>query len=121
VLDAIATPEYGEVLRELENTSPEIERVTLRDLKLVGLDDFATRQILSSSDVLGSLRSSNIDPTSTVIQQASFSIVPRVKMGRRRCYRMTVWKGNQMKHDSPWSERTVQELLTRLRLRREIP
>jgi hypothetical protein len=118
VLDAIATPNYGAVLSDL--VDGEIERVALRELRFVAEDDFSTRQIVSSADVLGSLKANdtNLDPC--ILQQASFTIVPRVRKGRR-CFRVTIWKGNKMKHDAPWSERTVQEILGRLRLRRDVP
>ncbi len=118
VLDAIAGPKYADVLRDL--VDGDIERVALRELKFVSEDDFSTRQLVASSDVLGSLKASDTDIDSAVIQQASFAIIPRVRKGRR-CFRVTVWKGNKMKHDAPWTDRTVQEILGRLRLRRDMP
>ncbi len=115
VLDEIAAAGYAAVLRDLADD--EIERVALRELKFASEDDFSTRQIVASTDVLGSLEAANTGLDSCVIQQARFSIVPRHRKGRR-CFHLTVRKGSQMKHDAPWSNQAVQELLVRLRLRR---
>lgn len=115
VLDAIASPDYGNVLRDL--VDDDIERVALRELKFVSEDDYSTRQLLISSDVLGSIQANGVDLGSSMIQQATFAIVPRVRKGRR-CFRVTVWKGNKVKHDAPWSDQAVQSVLERLQLRR---
>jgi hypothetical protein len=115
VLDAIASPNYQDVLRDL--VDDEIERVALRELKFVREDDYSTRQLLSSGDVLGSIQANGVDLGSAMIQQATFAIIPRLRK-RRRCFRVTVWKGNKMKHDAPWSDQAVQSVLERLQLRR---
>ncbi len=116
VLDAIGAADYRDVLHDL--VDQEIERVALRELKMVGEDDYTTRHVLASNDVLSSLQSSGIALDNFIPKQASFTIVPRVRKGRR-CYHLTVWKGNRIKCDAPWSERTVDEIVARLRLRRE--
>jgi hypothetical protein len=116
VLDAIAEEGYAAVLKDLVDA--DIESVSLRELKMVGEDDLTTRHVLASNDVLGSLRSAGLTLDSYIAQQASFSIVPRVRNGRR-CFRLTVWKGNRIKCDAPWSDRVVHDFIARLRLSRE--
>lgn len=116
VLDAIGDPEYGSVLAGLSDA--EIERVALREVRMACEDDFATRQVLASNDVLGSIRSSGKPLDNVIVKQASFTIVPRIRNGRR-CYRLTVSKGNRIRHDAPWSNQVVHEFIARLRLTRE--
>ena len=116
VLDAISDPDYGVVLAGLQDA--EIERVALRELKLACEDDFSTRQVLASNDVLGSINSSGMPLGNVIVKQASFAIVPRTRNGRR-CYRLTVSKGNRVRHDAPWSNQVVDEFIARLRLTRE--
>lgn len=116
VLDAIADANYANVLNDLVDA--DIERVALRELKMVEDDDFSTRHVLTSGDVLGSLHNAGLTLDGCVPKQASFAIVPRVRNGRR-CFRLTVWKGNRFKCDAPWSTRVVNDFISRLRLRRE--
>jgi hypothetical protein len=116
VLDAIGDPDYGTVLTGLVDA--DIERVTLRELRMIGEDDLTTRHVLASNNVLASLQTSGLPLDSYVTQLATFSIVPRVRKGRR-CYRLTVWKGNRVKCDAPWNDRVVHDFIARLRLRRE--
>ena len=115
LLDAIVDPDYGSVLTGL--VDDDIERIALRQLKMIGEDDFTTRHVLASNDVLGSLRGGGLALDSYVAEQASFTIVPRIRKGRR-CYHLTVWKGNRIRCDAPWSDQVVHDLLARLRLRR---
>lgn len=115
LLDAIASAGYEEVLRDMADT--EIERVTLRELKFTNADDQSTRQLVTSSDVMRSIDVNSIDITSSTLQVASFAIVPRIRK-RRRSFRITVWKGNKVRHTTPWTDKTIQEFIERLQLRR---
>jgi hypothetical protein len=100
VLDAIADAGYPTVLASLVDA--DIERIALRELTMVGEDDFSTRHVVASNDVLGSLRAFGSTLDSYILQQATFTILPRVRKGRR-CFRLTVRKGNQFKCNAPWT------------------
>lgn len=116
ILDAIVEPGYAEVLSGLVDR--DIERVTLRELKLISDDSVTSRHIVASKDVLRSIANDGPNLDGCFIAQARFSIVPRVRNGRR-CFELTVYKGNRRKCNAPWSNDTTEELIRALRLRRD--
>jgi hypothetical protein len=115
VLDAILTPEYQNVVAAMADD--DIESVALREVRLIDFDDQSSRHVLTSKNALASLHTSGLELAAYSVVYASFSIVPRVRK-RRRCFRLSVSKGNKLKHDAPWTEATMQDIVSRLGLRR---
>ena len=117
VLDAVLAPNYREVLDGL--VDGEIESVAVREIRFAAEDDFGTREHVSSRDALGSLAARGyVLDAGNGIGFVRFGIVPRARRGRR-CFHLSVWKGNKRKHDAPWGDPVIEEFIRRLRLRRD--
>lgn len=116
-LDRICEPDYASVLTQAADT--EIESVVLRELKLSSDDDLATRMVITSRDVLGTAKERGINLADYTPEMAKFGLTP-MKRGKgrkgRRTYHVTVWKGDKLRYDAPWSPAHAQEFVDRLDL-----
>lgn len=119
-LDRICEPDYANVLTQAADS--DIEAVVLRELRLSSDDELATRMVLTSRDVLGTAKERGIDLSEYTPEMAKFGLTPSKRgKGRkgRRTYHLTVWKGDKLKYDSPWSPAHAQEFVERLGLNRD--